>query len=65
MGSEDAQGSFEAARMNQRERGARGSPESVAGVSSVCGGARMIAGSLGAFLSGFVGGNGREGEVVL
>ena len=51
--------------MNQRERGARGSPELVAGVSSVCSSARMIAGSLGAFLSGFVGGNGREGEVVL
>ena len=60
-----AQRSGEAVCKNQRERGARGSPESVVRVSSVCGGARMIAGGLGAFLSVFVGGNGREGEVIL
>jgi hypothetical protein len=43
-----AQGDGEAVCKNQRERGVQGSPESIAGVLSVCGGARMIAGSLGA-----------------
>ena len=65
MVSEGAQGSCEAVCKNYRRRGARGSPGLVAGVRLCSGGAKAIAGSLGVFLSGFVGGNGREGEVVL
>ncbi len=46
VGSGGAQGDCEVARLNQRERGAQGSPELIAGVSSVCGGVRMIVSSL-------------------
>ena len=48
--------------MNQRGRGARGLPELVAGVGSVCGGARANTGSLVARRVCSVGGNDREGE---
>ena len=46
VGSGDAQRLTEHDSVNERQRGTRGSPESIAGVSSVCGGARMIEGSL-------------------
>ena len=38
VGSGGAQRDCESARLNQRGRGARGLPESIAGVGSVCGG---------------------------
>ena len=41
-----AQRHAESDSKNERQRGTRGSPESIAGVGSVCGGARMIESSL-------------------
>ena len=62
--SVDAQESGEAVCKNQRERGAQGSPGLVAGVSSVCGGAGAIVGSLGALCAWSLGGNGEGAEGV-
>src|SRR3954464_995588 len=63
--SVNAQGHAGYDGLNQIQGGGQYSPRLVAGVRLCSGGARAIAGSLGAFLSGFVGGNDREGEVVL
>ena len=41
-----AQRCTESDSKNERQRGTRGSPELIAGLGSVCGGARMIEGSL-------------------
>ena len=65
VGSGGAQGDCEVARLNQRERGAQGSPELIAGVSSVCGGVMRNRGSLVAERASGVRGKVRGGEGIL